>query len=170
MSDPSCDAVAVLVGMLDDAFQRDAWHGPNLRASVRRVPYGEAIWRPAPEQRNIWEITLHAAYWKYCVWRRLTAAKRNSFPRKGSNWFARPCQGDAPGAWREDVALLDEMHARLRAAVEGLRPADLPSAPPGSNVTTAAIVSGIALHDVYHAGQIQQIRGIYAKAKREGRL
>ena len=32
----------------------------------------QAAWRPAPGRHSAWEVTVHAAYWKYAAWRRLT--------------------------------------------------------------------------------------------------
>ena len=58
---------------------------------------------------------MHAAYWKYAVFRRLSGAARGSFPLKGSNWF--PRENISESTWRKDVALLDEMHRSLREAV-----------------------------------------------------
>jgi len=65
------DAVAVLVKTLDEAFDRKGWHGANLRGSIRGMAADTAAWRPAPGRHNIWEIVVHAAYWKYAVRRRL---------------------------------------------------------------------------------------------------
>ena len=73
--------------MLDDAYQRKAWHGPNLRGSLRGVTADQALWRPAPGRHSIGELAVHCAYWKYAVRRRLTGLKRGTFPRKGSNWL-----------------------------------------------------------------------------------
>ncbi len=62
----------VLLDLLDEAFDKKSWHGPNLRGSIRGVTAQQAAWRPGPDRHNIWELTLHAAYWKYVVRRRLT--------------------------------------------------------------------------------------------------
>ncbi len=158
--------VQVLLALLDEAYEGDSWHGPTLGASIRRVKSEEASWRPSPSARNVWEITLHSAYWKYAVARRFTGEKRGAFPRKGSNWFTRP-SNDSAESWTEDVKLLDEIHRRLRSCVESLNSADLDSAPPGSSVTNGAILRGIALHDVYHAGQIQTLRQMYGARKQQ---
>ena len=82
--------VDLLVRLLDQAYERRSWHGPNLRGSVRGVSAAVAAHRPAEGRHNIWEVALHAAYWKYVVRRRLLGEKRGSFPLKGSNWFPRP--------------------------------------------------------------------------------
>jgi hypothetical protein len=53
----------------------------------------------------VWELLVHAAYWKYVVWRRLTGAARGSFPLEGSNFFERPLDRTA-AAWRADLRLI----------------------------------------------------------------
>lgn len=146
-----------LVRLLEEAFDRRAWHGTNLRGSMRGLTEAEASWRPAPGRHNIWEEVIHAAYWKYAVRRRLTGAKRGSFGEAGSNWFARP--GPARGSeWRRDVARLEEEHRLLRAVVEGADAALLRSRPAGKRYTNADMILGAACHDVYHAGQIQLLK------------
>ena len=87
------DAIAVLVKALDEAFDRKGWHGANLRGSIRGMAADTAAWRPAPGRHNIWEIVVHAAYWKYAVRRRLLGEHRGRFAIKGSNWFERPVTG-----------------------------------------------------------------------------
>jgi hypothetical protein len=156
--------LGLLLQLLDESYDRKAWHGPNLRGSLRGVTAGEAAWRAAPGRHNIWEIALHAAYWKYTVLRQITGEKRGSFPRAGSNWFQRPdaanCD-DAGRAWKSDLALLGDMHRRLRAAAAGM-PADrLHVRPAGSKFTYAALLRGVAMHDVYHAGQIQTLKRLH---------
>jgi hypothetical protein len=154
--------LVLLLRMFDDAFAGKAWHGPTLRGSVRRVEPATAAFRPAPGRRSIWEHVVHTAYWKYTLRRRLLGEKRGSFPLKGSNWFERPDPAvhpdDWPQAWKADLALLDEVHVGLRTAIESLDPDDLPRIPPGSKFPTAELIAGIAMHDVYHAGQIQLLK------------
>jgi len=159
----------MLMDALDAAYDRPAWHGPNLRGSVRQVDARQAAWRPAEGQHNVWEITLHAAYWKYVVWRKITGEKRGGFPRQGSDWYVRPVpelsEREAARAWREDVALLDTTHRQLRDAIAALTEKDLQRTAFGK-MTLAELISGIALHDVYHAGQIQTLKQLYRKASR----
>lgn len=150
-------AIDFLLALLDRAYDKKSWHGPNLRGSIRRIEAARAALRPAAGRHNIWEIVVHCAYWKYAVRRRLLGEKRGSFPCKGSNWFARPNFASIE-AWAADIELLDETHRKLRAAVAALAPADLPIVPPGSKVSNGEIIAGIAAHDVYHAGQIQLLK------------
>jgi hypothetical protein len=115
--------------MVDESYERKAWHGPNLRGSIRGLDVRRVSWRPAAGRHNIWEIVVHAAYWKYIVRRRLVGDKKGSFPLRGSNWFVRSATMTAE-AWRSDLALLEDMHRKMRAAIAGLKPADLPDSCP----------------------------------------
>src|ERR1041384_3833518 len=104
-----------LIVLLDTAYNQASWHGPNLRGSLRGVSLEAASWRPQPPAHNVWELLVHAAYWKYVVWRRLTGAARGSFPLDGSNFFDRPVQRTAP-ARRADLQILHPVPRDLPAA------------------------------------------------------
>jgi uncharacterized damage-inducible protein DinB len=149
--------VSELLFLIDTAYNRVSWHGTNLRGSIRGVSPRQAAWRPGRGRHNIWELVVHAAYWKYVAWRRLTSSTRGSFPLDGSNWFVRP-QQTSPQAWRADVALLERMHGTLRAAVADLDARDLDRQPLKGKTTRRALVTGVAAHDLYHAGQIQLLK------------
>ena len=146
----------MLIDLLDEAFDKKSWHGPNLRASIRGVSAKEAAWRPDQDRHNIWELTLHAAYWKYIVRRRLasekTGEKRGSFVLPGSNFFVRPVE-ETKKAWKADVSILTAEHRKLRTVVSAL------SSPSRAQ---AHMIRGIAAHDLYHAGQIRLLRRLYS--------
>jgi hypothetical protein len=138
-----------LLTLLDEAFDKRSWHGPNLRGAIRGVSAEEAAWRPRPGAHNIWELTLHAAYWKYVVRRGLTGEKRGSFVLSGSDFFARPVEM-SESAWKNDVGILAGEHRELRVAVAKM-PAGVPQ-------KMLHMIRGAASHDVYHAGQIRLLR------------
>lgn len=147
---------SLLLGVLDKAYSRKSWHGPNLRQSIRGVTAEQAGWRPAPGAHNIWELTLHAAYWKY-VMRRKIEGKRDSFTLKGSNFFNRPEAGKTTeGAWRADRGLLEKEHRALADAVRNVL---------GTQRAKRFFhgICAVAFHDVYHAGQIRLLRRLMDK-------
>ena len=158
--------VRAALALIDEAFEKKAWHGPNLRGTIRGLTAAEAAWRPAPGRHSVWELVVHAAYWKYAVRRRLSGEKRGSFAREGSNWFPRGDAGDTRGsdegarerAWQADVRLLVDEHRKLRAQVAQLSDRDLDRPSPGVKTTPRVLVRGIAAHDLYHAGQISLIK------------
>jgi len=149
-----------LLAIIDAAYDRKSWHGTNLRGSLRGLTVPQAAWRPSPKRHNIWELVVHAAYWKYTALRRFSGAQRGSFPLKGSNWFDRR-EGLDDRVWRADLALLERTHRDLRAAVARLSPADLAKTTRGSKVSNFALLSGVAAHDLYHAGQIQLLKRLF---------
>lgn len=168
----SAVAVSLLLRILDEAYERSAWQGPNLRGALRGVRAPQAAWRPAPGRHNVWELVVHAAYWKYAVWRMLAGEKKGTFATKGSNWFARPESGrlgaDAERAWRDDLGVLEATHRRLRDAVAGLTDTQLAKRPRGSKRPTDTLVYGVASHDVYHTGQIQTLKRLWRDRKTSG--
>jgi DinB superfamily len=117
----------------------------------------EALWRPAPGRHNIWELALHAAYWKYVVRRRMSGTTAGSFERRPSNWPAVPDLANQK-MWRRDIALLDAEHRKLRSVVADLAPAGLLKRSPQGVWTCAEEIHGVAAHDLYHTGQIQLIK------------
>jgi DinB family protein len=142
----------VIRGLLQEAYEKRTWHGPNLKQSIRGVSAKEAAWRPGHNRHNIWEVTVHAAYWKYALRRRIEGGKRGSFALKGSNFFPRPEPHNASeAAWEADKQLLEREHSALVEAINRLLKTSradklLPQ------------LWGIAFHDVYHAGQIRLLR------------
>jgi uncharacterized damage-inducible protein DinB len=149
--------IQLLLDLIDQSYNKKSWHGTNLRGSLRGLTAREALWRPSPGRHNIWEIAVHCAYWKYAVRRRIRGEKRGSFPLKGSNWFPRTGKL-TENQWRNDVQLMEECHRSLREVVTKIHARDLKHVPRGSTVDNAMILTGIASHDVYHAGQIQILK------------
>jgi hypothetical protein len=142
----------LVLALFDEGYSRKTWHGPNLRQSLKGVSASQAARRPAPGRHNIWELALHCAYWKYAVRRRIEGGKRGSFVLKGSNFFTKPEMGKATeAAWRADLQLLKREHRALETAIRRVL-----KTPRAQKLLSS--LYGIALHDVYHAGQIRLLR------------
>src|SRR5579863_9958994 len=58
--DARVQQVEALLRMIDEAYDRRAWHGPNLRAAIRGVTASQAAWRPGAGRHNIRELVVHA--------------------------------------------------------------------------------------------------------------
>ena len=153
--------IRIVLRLLDEAYDRRSWHGPNLRGSLRGITAKQAGWRPAKNRHSIRELALHAAYWKYVVRRRLLDEQRGSFPVAGSDWFERPDKGEK--AWKADLQLLEKTHRSLRNAVSRLDDSSLRRRPFPRSVRKLDLLIGVAAHDLYHAGQIQLIKRIHRK-------
>ena len=167
----------LLLAAVDEAYNKRSWHGTNLRGALRRVTIEQAAWRPtfakatvgrptfakatvgkpASNRHNIWELMVHAAYWKYDIRRRLTGEKSGSFAIEGSNFWTRPVEGTL-AEWKKDLALLASEHAALREAVEEFPAKRWTLKAPGKPFNFEGLVRGVAAHDLYHAGQIQLLK------------
>jgi DinB superfamily len=155
--EPLTAEIRHLLLLLDESYERKAWHGPNLKGSIRRLSAHEAAWRPRPDRHSIVDNVVHCAYWKYAVRCRLRAEKRGSFALKGSNWFVLPSPL-SESTWKAFVGLLDDEHRSLRAAIASFPAEQLDQFPDGGKVRYVSLLQGIAMHDVYHAGQIQRLK------------
>jgi len=147
----------ILIQTYDQGYDKTAWHGTNLRGSLRGLTLNELTWRPKPNRHNIWETAMHCAYWKYAVWRRITGAKIGAFPRKPSDWPNMPSKPDIK-LWKGDLALLEDWHLKLRDEILNFPPSKLNSKPKDSKVSYIKTFYGISSHDLYHAGQVQLLK------------
>ncbi len=162
MEEPNAELSGLLAG-IQEGFNARAWYGDNLKRTLQKLEYEEACWHSAPGQSSIWELVLHASYWKFVIWRRLAGEKQAKFPREGEDWYSRPLpemtEAQAKKAWKADLALLNAEHNRLLEAVKALSPERL------EKENLAFYLRGIAMHDVYHIGQIAMIRAMYKAAQ-----
>jgi hypothetical protein len=59
--------MSILVRILEESYEKKAWHGPNLKGSIRGLSADQATWRPGPRRHSIADQVMHAAYWKHAV-------------------------------------------------------------------------------------------------------
>ena len=156
----------LLLASVDEAYDKRSWHGTNLRGSLRGLTPEQAAWRPsfgevapgqAPETHNIWELVVHAAYWKYDIRRRLTGSKGAFTINEGSNFWPRPVEGTL-AEWKRDLDLLQEEHLALRRAIADFPARRWTQKAPGKPFNFEGLVRGVAAHDLYHAGQVQHLK------------
>jgi uncharacterized damage-inducible protein DinB len=159
--------IAVGLELLDPATKSKPWYGgPTLLGALRQVKARAAAWKPPGGGHSIWELTLHAAYWKYAVLRHFAPDIVDRFPRSPSNWPAVPESTDEK-AWTADVKLLREQHQSLVAAIQRFPAKRLDEiSPAGKKWTFSQLLFGIATHDIYHIGQIQTLKRMAAVATR----
>jgi hypothetical protein len=158
------DMVHIVLAGIEQGYDKPSWHGTNLRGSLRGLTLDQLCWRPDEHRHNIWEIAVHAAYWKYTVRRKITGEKRGSFYLKGSNWFQRPLARSL-SLWKDDLDMLQLSHDTLVEAAATLSERKLFSTAKGSKYPLLFFLQGIAAHDLYHAGQIQLLKRLYVTAK-----
>jgi hypothetical protein len=147
---------ALLLRILEEGYRRATWSGTNLRGTLRGVDARAAGWRPPHAAHSIDDLVRHCAFWKYRVRHRLLGVRKRSFPLPGSDWFE-PADPLTDEQWSADLALLDDEHAALCRALAD-HPDDLAYDDDDAGRRLVRQVFGIAMHDMYHAGQIALIR------------
>ena len=143
--------------IIEEAYYKKAWHGPNLHSSLNGVNAGDAVKRPSKDRHNIYEITVHASYWVYRVIQRIKKNPDIKFPLKGSNWFESP-DTLSETVWKKQKKLLSNLHKELYNLILDLNDNKSNTVIEGDNQKISRLLIGIAMHDVYHAGQIQLIK------------
>lgn len=158
----AAESIKVLAEAIQPAAGRRGWHGgPTPLGALRGVSAEQARWSPGPGRKSIWALALHIAYWNYAVRRALDGSPRGTFPRNPSNWPEPAARPDGR-SWAADIALLREEHDRLVEAVLAVQPEQLSRRPPGSRQWTyGELLTGIAMHDAYHTGQIQLLKRLW---------
>lgn len=151
---------AALLATLDPR-RGAAWHGgPTPMMALRGVSAAQARWVPGRRRHSIWDLTLHIAYWDYAVRRRLDPDTPRDFPHSPANWPALPTRPDER-AWAQARALLAREHAELVRVIRRVAPSRWHRRLTG-RWTTAETIVGIAAHEVYHTGQIQLLKRLWA--------
>ena len=143
--------------VLEEAYFKKAWHGPNLHSSLNGVSAVDALKRPSKGRHNIYEVTVHAAYWVYRVINRVRKNSGLKFPIKGTNWFESP-DILTNNEWKKTKRLLNEFHDVLFNLISDLNKKEFKDKSEKEKQIISRLLIGIAMHDVYHAGQIQLIK------------
>src|SRR5262249_47827830 len=143
-----------------------AWHGPSVMKSLKGVSAKMASWRPAPGRNSIWELALHLAYSRYRMIGRLSGKPQRPFPRKRRlQWVPVGPRVTTERSWSEDGALLVQCHDELMRAVQAASAGRLLARRPGNPHTLGWELLSNAIHDAYHAGQINLLKRLYRRRR-----
>jgi hypothetical protein len=145
-----------LLRLLDEVYRGPAWHGPSVKESLESVTAKVARQKLSPERNSIWELVLHLAHGRHLLIERVDDAPSEPFPRTiREPWWPVIGYETSDDAWRTDLQLLDDTHAKFIDAVRRATPKQLARHPQGATHVIADQLLGMAVHDAYHAGQIR---------------
>jgi len=136
---------------------RPLWHGgPTFDGVLDGVGAEMASWQPGAGRHTIWALSLHMAYWKYAVRRRIMGLPEDGFPRSPDN-FPELVHPLTEEDWSRDRALCEQENDALIALVKTLEETRLQEPCPG-DYRVADQLFGIAMHDAHHVAQILLIK------------
>jgi uncharacterized damage-inducible protein DinB len=147
-----------LADQIRRAFAGEAWHGDSLLEILDGVRAQQAAAKPIPNAHSIWELLLHIAAWDDAVMRRargevVQLSDAENFP---------PVHETTEAAWKAAIEHAKQKHQELIDAVTSFPEARLGDPVQGKTdlpyYDFYYMISGIAQHELYHAGQIALLK------------
>ncbi len=146
-----------LADQIRRAFEGEAWHGDSVLEILRGVSARMAAQRPIPLAHSIWELVLHMEAWDKIVTCRANGqavepSDEQNFP---------PVLDTNEAGWQKTLASLRSTHAELVETVARFPEVRLHERVPGKDedyYNFYYMFSGIAQHQLYHAGQIALLK------------
>jgi uncharacterized damage-inducible protein DinB len=151
-----------LLGDLRRIYEGNAWHGPAVLDAIRDVTSAQAASRPIPGAHTVYELTHHIAAW---IGETTSRLQGNAPGMPGDGDFPDRSATVDDAAWADACARLDRRQAELLEAVAAFDADRLDESVDPKNkknadgpVSYRALLTGIAQHSAYHAGQIVLLR------------
>jgi uncharacterized damage-inducible protein DinB len=138
---------------LQRAFDGESWQGPSLSELLDGVTAEQARKRPLPQAHGIWELVLHISVWHRVAQRRMNGEA--VLPAGNDNF---PERGQSEAEWRQAVEALRQSTHETAAAIRRFPASRLDDQVPGKDYAYRHMLSGVATHDAYHAGQIALLK------------
>lgn len=141
--------------MLRRAHDGDSWQGSSLAELLDGVTADQAARGPIPNAHGIWELVLHIPAWHRVVRRRVNGERvvtiddAENFP---------PVADRSETAWARAREALRASTLETAAVIRSFPPERLADEVPGKGYSYRHMLSGVAAHDAYHAGQIALLK------------
>lgn len=158
------DPKGILLDLLDESYDRFAWHGPNLKQALQGVDAKQASWRPPSSGTALWsihEIVRHVAGHMQRCGASLMVGGGDPSLDDADERFPLPDLTNEE-EWKREIEALRHSYTILRRGVSETTLARLQEKSPSRAYqrewTFLNYVYGVAFHNVYHAAQIVSIR------------
>lgn len=149
--------VELLAHQLHISYGKEEWF-PPLEHALAGLTAAQASWRPAGEAGNtIWQTLSHLLYYKERLLERLQGGTPVYPYKENDETFNEVGAPDDEAAWQATVARVAAVNDGMRAFLTAQADEAFDHAPSGKR-PLGLVMSDIILHDVYHTGQIVQIR------------
>lgn len=149
------EIVSDILWWTDQAWSEGRWH--TLLSHLEGLTWEEAAWPPVEGRRTILDILAHLGLCKIMYWEYAFGPARMSWSEVREQV---PKEEDLE-VWR---AWLRTVHEWFRSAAAGLTGAELAELRlhnSGETMPTRTLINTMIEHDLYHAGEINYIRGLY---------
>lgn len=135
-----------------------AWVGPALEEALHGVTWQQAVSTPPAAIHSIAALTFHTVGWMEEVAHRLTGAPSGE-PRRGNFPSSMPFHDSEWESWKSDLRVaFGQIAAALESFDEQRLYDPVPNADGTAGDTYFQMLTGLAQHNAYHAGQIVLLR------------
>jgi uncharacterized damage-inducible protein DinB len=134
------------------AYAGDAWYGPSVTEALTKIDARSAAAGRFAGAHTIWELVLHLNAWASVFLKRLRGEPVSSL--SPSEDFP-PIDDYSEAAWNNTLAQFRNTHDALVSEAAKMSGSLVLETAPGTDYSFAFMLSGIAQHLAYHAGQIR---------------
>lgn len=144
-----------IADQLRRAGKGPCWHGPAVIEAITGLDANHAAEKPLGFNHSIWELLLHC-----CTWQSAAMAALNGTPLNVDDEedFPGVPARDLPASWDAGREYFESGCESLAAAVERLPDSKLADVVPGREYDFYFLLHGVVQHNLYHAGQMMQLR------------
>jgi hypothetical protein len=152
----SCE---LTVWLLERLFHpHEGWEHASFSSLIEGISSEQALWRPAPNKRCIWELVIHMRSWRSFVNNRLRGLP---VPAPYVPWPPLPeAKDEGERLWSTEIENLKRIHSQLVEAVLNLDPAERHPHPDLAHLPHVIAPLGVQIHDSFHLGQVAMLRGM----------
>jgi uncharacterized damage-inducible protein DinB len=143
--------------ILKHVYEGEAWHGPSIKEVLTGVDTALALKRLSPTTHNIAELVIHMSNWRVFALEKLTGSLTyDIILNSEADWQV--VNELSPERWQELLEILDDSQNELLEVVSRFSPNKINDIVPGRRYSFYILLHGIIQHDIYHSGQIAQIK------------
>ncbi len=138
------------------------WYGPSIMDVLQDVSTEQAFWRPQPGASSIAELLFHLLAWRRQFLKRVNGDfKFNIELNSTDDWTRYDTPDEAIFKQLKDELISSQ--SAIMAFFKDKSDAFLFEESGATDITVLHRIDGIMMHDVYHLGQMGQIKALHKK-------
>lgn len=141
--------------MIAGHYNGDPWIDVTLAGTLQDINADIAIFKKG-DCNSIWQIVLHLAAWRETLLGRIKGEQIDS----PENNFIEKTNDISEEAWSALKERLNKSQQNILQWLESEKEIDLDEKPGGELYTRQELIEAVALHDMYHLGQVVLLKKI----------
>ncbi len=147
------------INQFEEIYSGNPWYGKSFSEVLKNITPEVAVKKLSPGAHSIVDLVYHIITWKYFVIKLLQGDKAYDVKPNDKNDWRKLDYGNN-NLWSTALKLFDESQTTLIAELKKFNEDVLCENVPDRNYTYDFLLTGLIQHDIYHLGQINQIKSI----------